>query len=165
MDSQTVYAVAYKSGEVPPVVGFVDDLVRCETRLYNVLNDRLREQHGVVNSQLELLRFVGHHPGTRVADIAETFAIGVGASSKSLDRLERSGWVRRLPNPDDRRSSLVELTESGTRLLEEAEVTCAETLAPLLGQAGAAGELASAGAFLGRLRASLEAGGVGLPTG
>jgi MarR family multiple antibiotic resistance transcriptional regulator len=157
--------VAYKADELSAVAGFVDDLVRCETRLYNVLNDRLREHHGIVSSQLELLRFVGHHPGTRVADIAGTFAIGVGASSKSLDRLERAGWVRRLPNPADRRSSLVELTASGTRLLEQAEVTWAATLAPLLEQAGTADELATAGAFLGRLRSSLEAGGVGLPTG
>jgi MarR family multiple antibiotic resistance transcriptional regulator len=146
-------------------VAFFDDLVRCETRLYNALNDRLRADHGIVTSQLELLRFVGRHPGTRVADIAGNFAIGIGASSKGLDRAERSGWVRRVPNPADRRSSLVELTASGAQLLEQAEVTFAATLAPLLAPAGATGELASAGVLLARLRASLEAGGVGLPTG
>ncbi len=139
--------------------------MRSETRLYNALNERLRAAHGIVTSQLELLRFVGHHPGARVADIAETFAIGIGASSKGLDRVERSGWVRRVPNPTDRRSSLVELTASGTQLLEQAEVTFAETLAALVGGVGAADELALAAAFLGRLRASLEAGRVGLPTG
>jgi MarR family multiple antibiotic resistance transcriptional regulator len=151
--------------EESPVVAFFDDLVRCETRLYNALNDRLRADHGIVTSQLELLRFVGRHPGTRVADIAGNFAIGIGASSKGLDRAERSGWVRRVPNPADRRSSLVELTASGAQLLEQAEVTFAATLAPLLAPAGATGELASAGVLLARLRASLEAGGVGLPTG
>lgn len=147
------------------LAAFFDDLVRCETRLYNALNDRLRERHGIVTSQLELIRHVARRPGTRVADIAETFAIGIGASSKGLDRLERSGWVRRVPNPNDRRSSLVELTVTGTRLLEEAEVTFAEVLASLLGEVGATDELADAGVFLARLRGSLEAGRVGLPTG
>ena len=28
--------------------GLFADLVRCATRLYNALNDRLREQHGIV---------------------------------------------------------------------------------------------------------------------
>jgi MarR family multiple antibiotic resistance transcriptional regulator len=151
--------------DVLPSVVFFDDLVRCETRLYNALNDRLRADHGIVTSQLELLRFVGRHPGTRVADIAGNFAIGIGASSKGLDRAERSGWVRRLPNPADRRSSLVELTSAGVQLLREAEVTFTEALAALLGAAGQPDELAGAGAFLSRLRASLEAAGVGLPTG
>lgn len=31
----------------------------------------------------------------------------------NLDLLERRGWVRRSPNPDDRRSTLVEITDSG----------------------------------------------------
>jgi MarR family multiple antibiotic resistance transcriptional regulator len=151
--------------DVLPSVVFFDDLVRCETRLYNALNDRLRADHGIVTSQLELLRFVGRHPGTRVADIAGTFAIGIGASSKGLDRAERSGWVRRVPNPADRRSSLVELTASGGQLLEQAEVTFTEALGALLDGLGAPGELAAAAAVLGRLRSSLEEAGVGLPTG
>lgn len=33
---------------------------------------------------------------------------------------EASGYCRRLPNPDDRRSSLLELTEEGRRMLAEA---------------------------------------------
>jgi MarR family multiple antibiotic resistance transcriptional regulator len=164
MDSSTVYAVASKPGP-SPAGPFFDDLVRCETRLYNALNDRLRENHGLVTSQLELLRFVGRHPGTRVADVAETFAIGIGASSKGLDRVERLGWVRRVPHPTDRRSSLVELTDAGTRLVEQAEVTFTEVLEVLVGGVAAADELAATGAFLRRLRTSLEAGRVGLPTG
>jgi MarR family multiple antibiotic resistance transcriptional regulator len=36
--------------------GFFSDLVRCETRLYNALNDRLHERHGIVTSQFEALR-------------------------------------------------------------------------------------------------------------
>jgi DNA-binding MarR family transcriptional regulator len=37
-----------------------------------------------------------------------------------LGRLERRGHAERLPNPDDRRSYLVRLTEEGERLLGEA---------------------------------------------
>jgi DNA-binding MarR family transcriptional regulator len=31
----------------------------------------------------------------------------------TLDRLERAGWVRRLPDPDDRRRIVVEATAAG----------------------------------------------------
>jgi DNA-binding MarR family transcriptional regulator len=36
-----------------------------------------------------------------------------------IDRLEADGLVRRLPDPDDRRGVLVELTEAGRRKLDE----------------------------------------------
>ena len=157
--------MACKLGEGSELARLFDDLVRTETRLYNHLNDRLRQAHGIVTSQLELLRHVRAHPGTRVADIAETFAIGIGATSKSLDRLERSGWVRRTPNPADRRSSLIELTAEGARLAGEADVTFTGELATLLGGASSLEDLQAGGAFLARLRGSLEAARIGLPTG
>ena len=35
-----------------------------------------------------------------------------------LDALEREGWARRIPNPDDRRSVLVEITDEGKALAD-----------------------------------------------
>jgi DNA-binding MarR family transcriptional regulator len=37
-----------------------------------------------------------------------------------LDRLEQAGYVRRLPNPQDRRGTLVQLTEKGRQLVDQA---------------------------------------------
>jgi len=55
------------------------DLVRYETRLYNVLAERLRAEHGLSLGQFEFLRIVGDRAGTcRVQDIAEDIAITVG---------------------------------------------------------------------------------------
>ncbi|MFJ4318877.1 MarR family transcriptional regulator [Streptomyces lavendulae] len=103
------------------------DLVRCETRLHNALNDRLRGQHGIVTSQFEFLRFLRDHPGARVADLAAGFAIGTGATGKGIDRLEKQAWVRRRSDPSDRRSSLPELTDDGRQPVETAEATFTET--------------------------------------
>jgi MarR family transcriptional regulator, multiple antibiotic resistance protein MarR len=152
-----VHAVASNSD----LVAFFDDLVRCETRLYNAANDRLRERHGIVASQFEFLRFLRDHPGSRVADLSAGFAIGIGAASKNVDRLEQRGWVARQANPADRRSSLLVLTEDGRALAEAAGQTFAELLAELLGD-----PLDEAvPRFLTTLRAALESGQIGMPTG
>ncbi|MQY26179.1 MarR family winged helix-turn-helix transcriptional regulator [Nocardia aurantia] len=155
----------YISGGGVDLTGLFADLVRCETRLYNALNDRLRERHGIVTSQFESLRFLRDHPGARVADLADEFAAGVGAISKGVDRLEKQGWVVRQANPADRRSSLLALTADGAELLAAAERTFAERLRELLGAVASDSALPAVAQTLSRLRGALERDGVGRPAG
>jgi DNA-binding MarR family transcriptional regulator len=42
-----------------------------------------------------------------------------GVTSR-LDRLERRGFVERLPDPDDRRGVIVELTDAGLEIVDAA---------------------------------------------
>ncbi|WP_269858182.1 MarR family winged helix-turn-helix transcriptional regulator [Streptomyces sp. RPT161] len=153
------------SGGTVDLQGFFADLVRCETRVYNALNDRLRERHGIVTSQFEFLRYLRDHPGSRVADLAAEFAIGIGATSKGADRLEKQGWVVRQPNPSDRRSSLLALTDDGLRLVNEAEETFTERLIELLGDALKGAPISAAARALSQLRSVLERDQVGMPAG
>ena len=141
------------------------DIVRCETRLYNALNDRLRERHGIVTSQFEFLRYLREHPGARVADVAAEFAIGIGATSKGADRLEKQGWVIRRPNPADRRSSLLALTDQGTRLVDAAEPTFNELTAELITGALTGHQVSTVAQAFSLLRSALERDQVGMPTG
>lgn len=141
------------------------DLVRCETRLYNALNDWLRERHGIVTSQYEFLRYLRDHPGTRVADVAVEFAIGIGATSKAMDRLERHGWLARQPNPTDRRSSLLALTEDGQRLIEAAEQSFTARLTELVSGPLDDAQLSAVAEAMALLRGALERDQIGVPTG
>jgi hypothetical protein len=90
-------ANAIVDGSVPPSSSARYALrvssIRCETRLYNAFNDELRAAHGLVTSQFEFLRYLRDRSGSRVADLAAEFAVGVGAVSKSIDRMEKRGWV------------------------------------------------------------------------
>ncbi len=52
------------------------------------------------------------------SEISERTLISSATMTSTLDRLERQGWIRRLPNPDDRRSVLVEVTEDGQALCD-----------------------------------------------
>ncbi|MEU9192588.1 MarR family winged helix-turn-helix transcriptional regulator [Streptomyces hundungensis] len=136
-----------------------------ETRLCNALHVRLREQHGIVTSQYEFLRFLREHPDSRVADLATEFAIGVGATGKGVDRLEKRGWVVRQANPADRRSHLLALTEEGARLLARAEETFTSGLSELLESALAPSATTAAARALSHLRSALERDQIGNPTG
>ena len=59
----------------------------------------------------------------------------MGGISKLVDRVEASGMCRRRPNPEDRRSSLIELTPAGRRRLAEATRSMQEELSLRIGDA------------------------------
>jgi DNA-binding MarR family transcriptional regulator len=141
------------------------DLVRAETRLYNAVAERVKAEAGVAAGHFEALRYVRDHPDARVADIASTFAIGVGTTSKVVDRLEKQGWLERRPNPANRRSSLLALTPAGESAVSRAEPAWQAAIQEILGVAVSPEELTALSRALSALRADLERRGLGLPTG
>ncbi len=141
------------------------DLVRVETRLYNAVAERVKAEAGVGAGHFELLRYVRDHPDTRVADLASAFAIGVGTTSKIVDRLEKQGWMRRHPNPANRRSSLLALTRTGQSVLSRAEPAWQAAIQEILGGAVTTDELAALAQTLDTLRSDLEGRRLGLPAG
>ena len=95
-------------------VGFFEALVRYETDLWNALDAFLRADHGLTLAHLEALRVVNRRNGAcRVQDVANDLSITVGAASKLVDRLENTRLATRRSHPDDRRSSLINLTARG----------------------------------------------------
>lgn len=159
-----VYAQASRKAGEGVTATFFSDLVRCETRLYNTLNDRLRRRHGITASQYEFLRYLREHPHTRVGDLAAFFAIGVGAASKGIDRLAARELVSRRPDPADGRSSRLALTDAGTRLLRDADTAFAE-IGDLLRAALPQEQVHATAQALRRLRGKLEDDKIGTPIG
>ncbi|GAA3431785.1 MarR family winged helix-turn-helix transcriptional regulator [Kutzneria kofuensis] len=150
---------------MPDLAQVFSDLVRYETRLYNVLGARLRAEHGVTIGQFEFLRFIGGRDGCRVNDLAQEFAIAVGATSKGVDRLEAAGWVRRRPNPENRRSSLLELTDTGRQLLDAAAPTFERELGAWLADPITARSLTQLASTIAVLRRTVEDARAGMPSG
>ncbi|TGB10709.1 MarR family transcriptional regulator [Streptomyces palmae] len=141
------------------------DLVRYETRLYNAAGERLRAEHGLTMGQFEFLRIIDSRDGCRVNDLAEEAAITVGATSKAVDRLEAAGWVVRRPNPSNRRSSLLELTPEGGRLLAAATPTFEDGLRHWLAEPLTADSLEQLASTLNLLRKTMEDASAGTPAG
>lgn len=111
-----------------------DLFIRFETEFYNGVDARLRAGFDLPMGRFETMRVVDRTPGCRVHDIAAALAITVGAASKVTDRVEAAGHCRRRAHPGDGRSSIVELTPAGRRLLLKAgEVFDAELRTRLAG--------------------------------
>ncbi|WP_207913871.1 MarR family transcriptional regulator [Micromonospora sp. KC213] len=91
-----------------------------EIELWSGIEGRLRAEFDLPLTSFEVLHLLLRRPGPRIQDIAEEFSITVGGTSKVVDRLEAAGLCARRANPNDRRSSVVELTPEGRRLVEGA---------------------------------------------
>jgi len=61
--------------------------------------------------QLSLLLAVRRTPGIRVNELAQLLELSAPTVSVGLRRLEEEGWVRREPDPQDKRSFHLYLTE------------------------------------------------------
>ena len=104
-------------------------LVRLETRLWDAVDARLMAECGLRLSWFEPMRVIDERGGCRVHDIAADLAITMGGTSKLVDRIEQAGHARRRANPLDARSSIIELTPAGRRLLARARLVVQDELA------------------------------------
>ncbi len=66
---------------------------------------------------LASLRRAGAPYALTPTQLFEALMISSGGMTNRLDRLERAGWIRRSPNPEDRRGVLVSLTDEGLALM------------------------------------------------
>ena len=84
-----------------------------------VFNRLLAAYHltGTGFNVLEILR--GAHQPLQPSAIADHMLITRGGMTKALDVLEKLGYVRRMPHPSDRRMLLVEITDTGARIMGE----------------------------------------------
>jgi MarR family transcriptional regulator, organic hydroperoxide resistance regulator len=141
-------------GSVSDLRRLFNDIIRFEIELWNAIDARLKSEFDLPLTHFEPMAVIDGLPGCRVYDIARELGITTGGTSKLVDRIEASGYCRRLPNPADRRSSLLELTPAGLRLLAEAGVAFDEELQSRLGAAVPERTLRQFGSTLTRLRAA-----------
>jgi MarR family transcriptional regulator, organic hydroperoxide resistance regulator len=133
-----------------------NDLARLEVKLWDAVDARLKAEFGLPLAHFGVMSVIDRLPACRVYDAASELGFTTGGTSKLVDRIEARGYCRRLPNPGDRRPSLLELTVEGTRLLAEARMAVDEELQRRLGSAVPERTLRQFGSTLVRLLASVE---------
>ena len=106
------------------VEGLVDRIGGLSRRFHRALDETLAE-FGLDHGEWRLLGLLargGHGPEplrSSPGKLAKMMELSSGAMTNRLDRMEKAGLLRRLPDPDDRRGVLVEPTDRGRRLYEE----------------------------------------------
>jgi DNA-binding MarR family transcriptional regulator len=80
---------------------------------------RFAARFGVTVADTMVISQLAGAPGGRLRPgvLAEQLGLGSGTVTAMLDRLEAAGLVARVANPEDRRSSLVQLQPKGRRAL------------------------------------------------
>jgi DNA-binding MarR family transcriptional regulator len=99
------------------VEGIVDRMNGLSRRFKRTLNETIAE-HGLSFEEWDVLgalRRAGPPFRRSAGELAEISDLSSGAMTNRLDRLEKAGLVKRLPDPNDRRGVLIELTKAGER--------------------------------------------------
>lgn len=88
-------------------------------RLANAMRLELERRlapFGITAQQWTVVMFCHNSSNATPSELAEALGVDGSAVTRLLDRLEKKGLVRRVTNPNDRRSIRVELLEEGRRL-------------------------------------------------
>jgi DNA-binding MarR family transcriptional regulator len=94
-------------------------LIRAGQALFDEVDRGMQASFGVAQPVLQALAVIdGAGQPLTPSEIAERVLRSSATMTNLLDALERHGWARRVPNPDDRRSVLVEITDEGKALAD-----------------------------------------------
>ena len=80
------------------------------------------QEHNLSNSQMMSLFHLLHNKSVSLNNLANFLGISRPAVSQLVDKLVRSGLVERIPNPEDKRGKLLELTDKGMELTEKGKL-------------------------------------------
>jgi DNA-binding MarR family transcriptional regulator len=96
--------------------------VATTTLLEGVLDRQLQRDAGMPLAYYQILAMLSDAPGRtlRMSELANVTQSSQSRLSHAVARLERNGWVRRKPCPEDRRSTFAQLTEEGFAALAAA---------------------------------------------
>lgn len=81
--------------------------------------DKKVERYGLTGVQALVVNFLGEEDGINFQLLAERLRLTNPTLTGIVDRLEIAGMVERIPNPSDRRSILINLTEKGASISAE----------------------------------------------
>jgi DNA-binding MarR family transcriptional regulator len=89
-------------------------LCRTGEALLGELDRRVRLTFGIPQAAATALAVIdGAGEPLTPSQVSDRVLVASATMTATLDLLEHRGWIRRIPNPDDRRSTLIEITPDG----------------------------------------------------
>jgi len=92
-----------------------------------LLNDYLSPLD-VTATQFKVLCAIRCGGSITPVELKKVLSVDLGALTRMLDRLVARGWIARMPNPNDKRGVLIQLTPEGAALCEQCHQLVGQTL-------------------------------------
>ncbi|MFJ2211502.1 MarR family winged helix-turn-helix transcriptional regulator [Streptomyces sp. NPDC101062] len=73
----------------------------------------------VSTAQIRVMYVIEREPGINLSALRRHLAVAAPSATRLCDRLQAAGFLRRIPRPEDRRETRLELTEAGVAHLRE----------------------------------------------
>jgi DNA-binding MarR family transcriptional regulator len=110
--------------------------IRKILRSVNLESKRIQKEYGISIPQLLTLNYLNLQPDFKATNKAVSQYLNLNSSTITgiITRLEKKGWIARLPNPVDRRVSFIALTALGQKLLKVTPKLMHERLAQKLAE-------------------------------
>jgi DNA-binding MarR family transcriptional regulator len=93
--------------------------IRSGQRATDKVDELVAELLGVNRTDSRCLDILEQHGLLTAGQLATSSGLSTGAVTAVVDRLERAGYARRIPDPSDRRRVLVDLTDRARELIWE----------------------------------------------
>lgn len=106
----------------PEVEGVVSRMSAINKHVSRAFDETLAH-HGLNHGEYRmLLRLATRSADNRLSagELSRALMLSSGAMTNRLDRLEKAGLLRRVPDPRDRRGVLIELTDDGITTIDRA---------------------------------------------
>lgn len=110
----------------PDAMAAATSITRAHQVLLGRINEALRP-FGLTFSRFEALALLhfSRAGSLPLGKMGQRLQVHPASITNTIDRLERDGLVRRVPHPDDGRTTLAEVTDDGRRLAEKAAAAMA----------------------------------------
>lgn len=102
-----------------------------------------------------VLTLLRRHGDMRMSRLSELLAVDMSVTSRHAGHLAERGWIRRSPDPADKRGRILHLTPAGLAQLEQLSQRTCELLAERLSD-WSDDEVAQLSGLMARLRASFD---------
>ncbi len=119
--------------------------------------NRLLREHGIEfnSAQGRILFVLWERDGIPITELAQATMLSKSTLTSMLDRLEEAGHLRREPSPEDRRATLIALTEKN-RLLRDRYNQVSKEMTELFYEGFTPEEVASFEDYLRRILENLS---------
>lgn len=127
-------------------------------RMMRAAFDRKVKRIGLTRAQWQVLALLYHRPDVSQTELAELLEVERATAGRIIDRMERKGWVTRVPDPADRRINRLRLTPEAHDIEEEMGRAATDLLDDVMATLDEE-EREALAEMLGRMKAQLQSMG------